>query len=195
MVGDSILYNAYSSRVLPQLIYHSKSFWKLQPSIMLRTLFAISLFFSQALSYAGISNIEKNFSGTYSCKGNNNKVGDYSFTVTLKLNRPMSHDDIHIYDVMGETENSTNYYGSGLAVENRMSLTLKVPDSNESAPGVGLAIFKLNQEKLWVFVTHYYEPEQNKGVSGRDECTLRNIVAIKKPSDDPPTVKENSKDK
>lgn len=129
---------------------------------------------------------DKNFSGVYACKGNNNKVGDYTFTVTLKLNRRVSHDDIYVYDVSGETENATSYFGSALAMENRMALNLKVSDAKDSTAGAGLATFKQIADKGWMFSTKYYEPDKNGGVSGGDECTLQNPVTAKKPEENPP---------
>lgn len=136
---------------------------------------------------------DKNYSGVYACKGNNNKVGDYTFTVTLKLNRRVSHDDINVYDVSGETENATSYFGSALAMENRMALNLKVSDAKDSAAGAGLATFKQIADKGWMFSTKYYEPDKNGGVSGGDECTLQNPITAKKPDEAPP-AKEPAKE-
>lgn len=136
---------------------------------------------------------DKNYSGVYACKGNNNKVGDYTFTVTLKLNRRVSHDDINVYDVSGETENATSYFGSALAMENRMALNLKVSDAKDSAAGAGLATFKQIADKGWMFSTKYYEPDKNGGVSGGDECTLQNPITAKKPDEAPP-AKEAAKE-
>ncbi|MBA3696021.1 MAG: hypothetical protein H0W85_04500 [Methylotenera sp.] len=167
----------------------------------------ITLLFVNFLSYANAAGTEKNddkkseknsadknYSGMYACKGNNNKVGDYTFTVTLKLNRRVSHDDIYVYDVMGETENATSYFGSALAIENKMALNLKVSDNKESISGAGLATFKQIPDKGWMFSTKYYEPDKNGGVSGGDECTWQSPTTAKKAPDEPaqPAPKEVS---
>jgi hypothetical protein len=111
---------------------------------MLKKLLFIALLLSTPLVHA---NTEKNHSGVYACKGNNNKVGDYVFTLTLKPNKPNSRDEINFYDVTGQTENATSYFGRAIAIANRMSLAIRVSDHKENIFGVGLAIFKLNQEK------------------------------------------------
>lgn len=162
---------------------------------LLFTLFCTNLFsYTYAVGAEKNANdkapADKNFSGVYACKGNNNKVGDYTFTVTLKLNRRVSHDDINVYDVSGETENATSYFGSALAMENRMALNLKVSDAKDSTAGAGLATFKQIADKGWMFSTKYYEPDKNGGVSGGDECTLQNPITAKKPEEAAPAAKE-----
>jgi len=157
---------------------------------MTKKLLLLTLLFTSPFVYAAppsgdkTPNNDKNYSGVYACKGNNNKVGDYTFTVTLKLNRRVSHDDIYVYDVTGETENATSYFGSALAMDNKMALNLKVSDNKESLAGAGLATFKQIPDKGWMFSTKYYEPDKNGGVSGGDECTLQNTVAAKKAPDE-----------
>jgi hypothetical protein len=54
-----------------------------------------------------VSNVEAkdqyvgpNFSGIYSCKGTNNKVGEYEVVATLKLNRISSHGSFGVYDLI-----------------------------------------------------------------------------------------------
>lgn len=168
---------------------------------MLKKSLVITLLFANVLNYAYAAGTEKNddkksdknYSGTYACKGNNNKVGDYTFTVTLKLNRRVSHDDIYVYDVTGETENASSYFGSALAMENKMALNLKVSDNKDSIAGAGLATFKQIPDKGWMFSTKYYEPDKNGGVSGGDECTWQNVPATKKPDEPaPPPPKDVS---
>jgi hypothetical protein len=149
---------------------------------MLKKLLLITLLLSSPLVHA---NTEKNHSGVYACKGNNNKVGDYVFTLTLKLNRSNSRDEINVYDVTGQTENATSYFGRALAIANRMSLAFRVSDHKENIFGVGLAVFKLNQEKSWSFTTQYYEPDDQDGISGTEVCVFQNSVAAKKSPDEP----------
>ncbi len=149
---------------------------------MLKKLLLIVLLLSPPLVHA---NTEKNHSGIYACKGNNNKVGDYIFTLTLKLNKPNSRDEINVYDVTGQTENATSYFGRALAIANRMSLAFRVSDHKENFFGVGLAVFKLNQEKSWSFTTQYYEPDDQGGISGTEVCVFQNPITVKKLPDEP----------
>lgn len=148
---------------------------------MLKQLLLITLLVSTPSVHA---NTEKNHSGIYACKGNNNKVGDYVFTLTLKLNKPNSRDEINVYDVTGQTENATSYFGRALAISNRMSLAFRVSDHRENIFGVGLAVFKLNQEKSWSFTTQYYEPDDQDGISGTEVCVFQNPIATKKLPDE-----------
>lgn len=127
---------------------------------------------------------EKNYSGHYSCKGNNSKVGEYAYTLTLKLNKIHSHDEVSVYDLTGETENSTMYSGNAVAIANRMSLAFRVSDHKDNIFGSGYAVFKSGAEKLWTFTTHYYEPNESGGASGTDICTQNPPPAPKKAPDE-----------
>jgi hypothetical protein len=154
-----------------------------------KILFAVLLLSTQ-LVHANNASSEKNYSGVYACKGNNTKVGDYVFTLTLKLNKPNSREDVNVYDVTGQTENATNYFGKALAISNRMSLAFRISDYKENIFGVGMAVFKLNPEKSWTFTTQYYEPDQNDGISGTEICAFQNPVAPKKSPDEPSQSKD-----
>lgn len=145
-----------------------------------KTIFTL-LLLSTSLAHA---NTEKNHSGVYACKGNNNKVGDYEFTLTLKLNKTNSRENANVYDVTGRTENDTNYFGKALANGNKMSLAFRISDYKENTFGVGMAVFKLNQEKSWTFTTQYYEPGENDGISGTEVCAYQAPIPPKKLPDE-----------
>lgn len=126
------------------------------------------------------ANTDKNHSGVYACKGNNSKVGDYEFTLTLKLNKLNSGDSVNVYDVTGRTENATNYFGKALVNGNKMSLAFRISDYKDNTFGVGMAVFKLNQEKSWTFTTQYFEPSDNDDISGTEVCAFQAPLAPKK---------------
>lgn len=123
------------------------------------------------------ANSERNYSGVYACKGHNNKVGDYVFSLTLKANKASSRDEVDIYDVAGQTENATHYFGRAVAVGNKMSLAFRISDYKENTFGVGLATFKYHAEKAWSFTTQYYEPGDEGGISGTEVCSFQTAVA------------------
>lgn len=152
---------------------------------MFKRLCLIALFSYVPLIWAASTsptpNGEKNYSGSYSCKGNNSKVGDYAYTLTLKLNKSHSHDEVNVYELTGETENSTLYSGNGVAIANRMSMAFRVSDHKDNVFGSGFAVFKAGPEKLWSFTTHYYEPNDTGGASGTDVCTQNPPITPKKP--------------
>lgn len=149
---------------------------------MLKKTLLFVLLFSTQLVHA---NSENTRSGVYACKGNNKKVGDYEFTLTLKLNKLNSRESVYVYDVTGQTENATNYFGKALANGNKMSLAFRISDYKENTFGVGMAVFKLNQEKSWTFTTQYYEPDDQDGISGTEVCVFQNPIASKKLPDEP----------
>lgn len=146
-----------------------------------------------AASTTPTPNAERNYSGNYSCKGNNSRVGDYAYTLTLKLNKTHTHDEFSVYDVSGETENSTMYSGNAVTIANRMSIAFRVSDHKDNIFGSGFAIFKSGAEKLWTFTTRYYEPDEAGGASGTDICTqisspakkASEEVSTKKPAGEP----------
>lgn len=143
-----------------------------------------SQFLFTNLSHANTANNEKNYAGAYVCKGNNSKVGDYGFTLTLKLNKSNSREEMSVYDLTGETENSTMYSGNAVAIANKMSLAFRINDHKDNVFGSGMAVFKLNQDKLWTFTTHYFEPDETGGVSGTDVCVQHAPLVAKKAPDD-----------
>lgn len=144
---------------------------------MLKKTLFIALLLSTPLAHA---NTDKNHSGVYACKGNNNKVGDYEFTLTLKLNKLNSRDNVNVYDVTGRTENATNYFGKALANGNKMSLAFRISDYKDNTFGVGMAVFKQNQEKSWTFTTQYFEPSEDDGISGTEVCAFQAPITPKK---------------
>jgi hypothetical protein len=147
---------------------------------LLIALATFSQYMFTGLAYANTGNNEKSYSGSYSCKGNNSKVGDYGFNLTLKLNKANSREDVGAYELSGETENSTMYAGNAVAIANKMSLAFRISDHKDNVFGSGMAVFKLNQDKLWVFTTHYFEPDETGGVSGVDVCTQHAPATAKK---------------
>lgn len=143
---------------------------------MFKHICLITFFSYSALSWAASTSPttpanEKNYSGSYSCKGSNSKVGDYAYSLALKLNKAHSKDDVHLYDFVGETENSTKYSGNGVAIANRMALAFRISDYKDNIFGSASAVFKMNPEKLWTFTTQYYEPNDTGGTFGSDVCT------------------------
>ncbi len=152
---------------------------------MLKKILLFALLLPTSLVHANNASSEKNYSGVYACKGNNNKVGDYVFTLTLKMNKAHSREETDVYHVSGQTENATNYFGKALAIGNKMSLAFRISDYKENTFGVGLAMFKLNQEKSWTFTTQYYEPDEVDGISGTEICVFQNPIAPKKLPDEP----------
>jgi len=131
------------------------------------------------------------YSGVYSCKGSNAKVGDYELTVTFSLNKANSSGNIGNYDLSVQTENPTAYTGQATVKGNDMALTIKFVDGNKHTYSTGLAKFKriYVEERRFSYRSEYYEsdtkananPDAEKpGNFGSEEC-------IQKPSNSNPS--------
>jgi hypothetical protein len=83
--------------------------------------------------------IGPNFSGIYSCKGSNNKVGEYEVVATLKLNRISSRGGFGVYDFNTETENSLVYKGHAIANGYKLALTFNLSDGRTAEYSTGIA--------------------------------------------------------
>ena len=134
-----------------------------------------------------ISNVEAqeqyvgpNFSGVYSCKGANNKVGEYEVVATLKLNRISSHGSFGIYDFNTETENAFVYKGQAIATGNKLALTFNLSDGRNAEYSTGIADIQKISNTRWAYTNHYYEPDENGGDSGSEYCVMQKPVKMVK---------------
>ena len=115
----------------------------------------------------------QNFSGVYACKGNNELVGDYEMTATLKLKRISSYGRFGTYDYSTETENSVTYLGQAVADGNRMALTFKVTEGRSADFSTGVAEVVKNPQGRWSFHNYYYEADDTGGNYGSEYCVLK----------------------
>ncbi|MDI1309465.1 MAG: hypothetical protein PSV17_08540 [Methylotenera sp.] len=114
-----------------------------------------------------------NFSGTYECKGSNNKVGDYEVMATLKLNPHSSHNNLGTYDITTETENAFIYKGQAIAQGRKLALTFNFSDSHNAGYTTGIADLKSLAHKRWSYKNNYYEPDGAYGVYGSELCVMK----------------------
>lgn len=127
------------------------------------------------------------FSGTYECKGSNNKVGGYEVMATLKLNPHSSHNNFGTYDITTETENAFIYKGQAIAQGRKLALTFNFSDSHTAGYTTGIADLKPLSLKRWSYKNNYYEPDGAYGIFGSEVCIM------KKPQLLPPKRKSNAK--
>jgi hypothetical protein len=120
------------------------------------------------------------FSGVYSCKGTNSKEGDYEIMATLKLNRAVSHDNFGIYDFSTETENDNVYKGQAIANGYKLALTFNVPDGRKIENSTGIADVIRLPGKRWAYTNNYYEPDENGGNYGKENCLMQKAVLASK---------------
>jgi len=135
------------------------------------------------------------FTGVYSCKGQNNKVGEYEVVARLKLNKVSSHGDFGVYDFNTETENSLVYKGQAIANGYKLALTFNLSDGRTAEYSTGIADIQKVSNTRWAYTNHYYEPDENGGDYGSEYCVMKKVVKvtklskkIRKSSVAPPTV-------
>ena len=121
-----------------------------------------------------------NFSGVYSCKGTNNKVGEYEVVATLKLNRISSHGSFGIYDFNTETENALVYKGQAIANGFKLALTFNISGGPNAEFSTGIADIQKISSTRWAYSNHYYEPDENGGDYGSEYCVMQKPVKMTK---------------
>lgn len=121
-----------------------------------------------------------NYSGVYQCKGANEQIGDYDVTVTLKLNRASSYGKVGAYQYQTETVNSTVYTGQAIANGNQIAIGFDFSDKRNSEHSIGLATMKKTTGNLWSFHKVYYEPDDNGGNYGTENCVIDRASTAKK---------------
>jgi hypothetical protein len=121
-----------------------------------------------------------NYSGTYTCKGNNNKVGNYQVQAKLTLNRAASRGNIGIYDFHVETENSFVYKGKAVANFSRVAFTLSMTELSSSEFSTGIANIHKNAAGKLAYTNHYYEVDSNIGTYGKEYCEMQASIKTKK---------------
>ncbi len=121
-----------------------------------------------------------NFSGVYSCKGSNNKVGEYEVVATLKLNRISSQGSFSVYDFNTETENALVYKGQAIANTYKLALTFRLSDGRNAEYSTGIADIQRISSTRWAYTNHYYEPDENGGDYGSEYCVMEKPLKMSK---------------
>ncbi len=121
------------------------------------------------------------YSGVYSCLGNNAKVGDYNMLVTFALNKSHSRGKLGRYDLSVVTENATTYGGRASVNGSDMAITIEIVYGNAVIFSTGVARFKSIGKKRYSYTSQYYESKQitntpaanNTGNDGVENCVMQ----------------------
>ena len=121
------------------------------------------------------------YSGVYSCVGNNAKIGSYNLVVTFAINKSHSHGKLGRYDLTVETENAVTYGGQAITNGNDMALTIEIVDGNAIIFSTGIARLKALKNKRFSYINQYYESKQitntaaanNTGNDGTENCIMQ----------------------
>lgn len=123
-------------------------------------------------SYAGIKKFSApNFSGVYSCTGNDKNEGAYTATVRLEIDYGNSQNQFGAYKFTLEVPGYGIYPGHAASEANLMAIHFAHTDPSTKDYGTGIAKFKKNKHGKWTFQKYYYEPEFKGGNFGFETCT------------------------
>jgi hypothetical protein len=157
--------------------------------VMKKVIFMLSILGFATIAQAKPAFTGQNFSGVYICNGNNELVGDYKVTAVLKLNRISSYSKFGAYDFSTETDNAVTYKGQAVANGNRLALSYTLTEGKNLEYSTGIAEMKKNSKNRWSFHNLYYEPDDNGGNYGVEDCVIQS-PAIKKAPTKPAVAKK-----
>ena len=113
------------------------------------------------------------YSGSYSCEGDDSHEGKYTGTVTLKLVPEQSSGEYGAYSFQLDVPDYGSYPGQAAAQGDAMGIYFALTDPKPKDFGTGIARFSKNPQGKWVFKKFYYEPEFKGGNYGTEVCTQR----------------------
>lgn len=113
------------------------------------------------------------FSGVYSCVGDDAHEGKYSGTVTMKLRPEYSKASYASYDFKLEVPEYGTYLGHAAANGYHVAMHFALQDQSTKDYGTGIAEMKKNPKGKWSFHKFYFEPEFKGGNTGLEDCVLQ----------------------
>lgn len=131
----------------------------------------LCLLVSAPLASAGSAFTGTDYSGIYSCTGNDDHEGKYTGTVTLELVPAQSQKQYGAYKFKLEVPSYGIYLGQATAEGTHMAMHFALTDQSTKDYGTGIANFRKNKAGKWSFNKFYYEPEFKGGNFGTEECT------------------------
>lgn len=138
----------------------------------------IAIFVITLLSISGHANGQPkftgvNYSGEYTCEGQNQKVGKYKVEVKLRLNLVASTGNFGTYEYTATTENSVKFYGNAVATGNQLAASYYLDTlRRKGEPTTGLATIKRIGAGRWSFRNQYFEPDDFGGNYGVETCVM-----------------------
>ncbi len=114
--------------------------------------------------------IGQDYSGIYTCTGDDNHEGKYTGTVTIKLVAAQSTGEYGAYDFKLEVPGYGIYLGQAAAQKDAMGIYFALTDPKPKDYGTGIARFSKNAAGKWQFNKYYYEAEFKGGNFGTENC-------------------------
>lgn len=135
---------------------------------------AIAVFTINTASAAKTSPVAyKDYSGVYTCTGDDAHEGKYTGTVTMTLKPEHSNDSYASYDFKLEVPGYGTYLGHAAANGNHVAMHFALADQSTKDYGTGIAKMTKNAKGQWTFHKFYFEPEFKGGNTGVEDCTRK----------------------
>lgn len=115
----------------------------------------------------------QDFSGVYSCVGDDAHEGKYTGVVTMKLKPAHSKGNYASYDFKLEVPGYGTYLGHAAANGYDVAMHFALQDQSTKDYGTGIAEMKKNANGQWSFHKFYFEPEFKGGNTGLEDCTMQ----------------------
>lgn len=110
------------------------------------------------------------YSGVYTCTGEDKADGKFTGKVTLTLVRAQSTGVYGAYNFKLEAPPFGVYLGEGAAQGRQMAMRFANTDQKDKDYGTAIATFSRTRAGKWLFRSYYYEPEYKGGNHGTEEC-------------------------
>jgi hypothetical protein len=112
----------------------------------------------------------QDYSGVYTCTGDDAHEGKYTGTVTMTLKPEHSHDSYASYDFKLVVPEYGTYLGHAAANGNNVAMHFALQDQATKDYGTGIAKMTKNAKGQWSFHKFYFEPEFKGGNTGLEDC-------------------------
>ena len=127
-----------------------------------------ALYQSQAIADTHFTG--QDFSGVYTCTGDDAHEGKYTGTVTMTIKLGYSKGSYSSYDFKLEVPGYGTYLGHAAANGNVAAMHFGLTDNTTKDYGTGVAKFTRNKQGKLSFHKFYYEPEFKGGNTGLEDC-------------------------
>ena len=112
----------------------------------------------------------QDYSGVYTCTGDDAHEGKYTGTVTMTSKSEHSHGSYASYDFKLEVPGYGTYLGHAAANGDNVAMHFALTDQKTKDYGTGIAKMVKNAKGKWTFHKFYFEPEFKGGNTGLEDC-------------------------
>jgi len=114
----------------------------------------------------------QDFSGVYSCSGEDSHEGQYKGSVSMKLLPQHSTGEYAAYTFELSLPGYGKYPGHAAGYKNNLAIYFAHTQHSKNQDfGTGIATFTQNPKGKWSFHKYYYEPMFKGGNHGFETCT------------------------